>query len=65
MPTPSAFYPRVFALIVAAALVYALWRIFMPFLNAMSWAMFLAFLLYPVNLRLRRHLHGKGRAAGC
>src|ERR1700677_2823142 len=35
----------------------------MPFLNAMSWAMFLAFLLYPINLRLRRHLHGKGRAA--
>jgi predicted PurR-regulated permease PerM len=63
VPQPSTFYPRVFSLIVAAALGYALWRIFMPFLNAMSWAMFLAFLLYPVNLRLRRHLHGKGRAA--
>lgn len=64
MPTPSTFYSRVFSLVVAAALGYALWRIFMPFFNAMSWAMFLAFLLYPVNLRLRRHLHGKGRAAG-
>jgi predicted PurR-regulated permease PerM len=30
----------------------------------MSWAMFLAFLLYPVNLRLRRRLRGKGRSAG-
>ena len=64
MPTQSAFYPRVFSLVVAAALGYALWRIFTPFFNALSWAMFLAFLLYPVNLRLRRHLRGKGRAAG-
>jgi predicted PurR-regulated permease PerM len=63
VPAQSTFYPRVFSLVVAAALGYALWRIFMPFLNAMSWAMFLAFLLYPINLRLRRHLHGKGRAA--
>ena len=62
MPAQSTFYPRVFSLVVAAALGYALWRIFMPFLNAMSWAMFLAFLLYPINLRLRRHLHGK---SGC
>jgi predicted PurR-regulated permease PerM len=50
-------------LVVAAALGYALWRIFVPFLNAMSWAIFLAFLLYPANLKLRRHLHGKDRAA--
>jgi predicted PurR-regulated permease PerM len=64
VPTQSAFYPRVFSLVVAAALGYALWRIFTPFFNAMSWAMFLAFLLYPVNRRLRRHLHGKTRAAG-
>ncbi len=64
MQTPSAFYSRVFALVVAAVLGYALWRIFTPFFNAMSWAMFLAFLLYPVNLRFRRRLHGKGRAAG-
>lgn len=49
---------------VAAVLGYALWRIFAPFFNAMSWAMFLAFLLYPVNLRFRRRLHGKARAAG-
>jgi predicted PurR-regulated permease PerM len=62
--TPSAFYSRVFALVVAAILGYALWRIFTPFFNAMSWAMFLAFLLYPVNLRLRRRLRGKGRSAG-
>ena len=60
----SAFYSRVFSLVVAAVLGYALWRIFTPFFNALSWAAFLAFLLYPLNLRFRRHLHGKGRAAG-
>lgn len=60
----SAFYSRVFSLVVAALLGYALFRIFSPFFGAMSWAMFLAFLLYPVNLRLRRRLRGKARAAG-
>jgi predicted PurR-regulated permease PerM len=64
VPTASAFYSRIFALVVAACLGYALWRIFAPLFEAMSWAMFLAFLLYPVNLRFRRRLHGKGRAAG-
>lgn len=60
----SIFYSRVFALIVAALLAYALYRIFEPFLSPLSWAMFLAFLLYPVNLRLRRRMHGSARAAG-
>ena len=64
MPTWSSFYSRVFALAVAALLGYALFQIFAPFFNALSWAMFLAFLLYPVNVRLRRRLHGSARAAG-
>jgi predicted PurR-regulated permease PerM len=64
MATWSTFYSRVFALAVAALLGYALFKIFAPFFNALSWAMFLAFLLYPVNLRLRRRLHGGARAAG-
>ncbi|HXA35194.1 MAG TPA: AI-2E family transporter [Steroidobacteraceae bacterium] len=63
MPTATSFYPRVFALVVAAVLGYALILIFAPFLGPMTWAAFLAFLLYPVNLRLRRRL-GKGGAAG-
>jgi predicted PurR-regulated permease PerM len=62
--TQPAFYSRVFSLVVAAVLGYALWRIFTPFFGTMSWAMFLAFLLYPVNRSLRRRLHGNGRAAG-
>jgi predicted PurR-regulated permease PerM len=64
MPTPASFYPRIFALVVAAALGYALVLIFMPFIAPMTWAAFLAFLLYPLNLRLRRRVKGKGLAAG-
>ena len=65
MPAASTFYPRVFALVggrrpgLCAAVL-----IFTPFFAAMSWAAFLAFLLYPLNLRLRRRLRGNGRAAG-
>ena len=64
MPTPSSFYPRVFALVVAVLLGYALMLIFVPFIGPMAWAAFLAFLLYPLNLRLRRRLKGREAAAG-
>jgi predicted PurR-regulated permease PerM len=64
MPTPSSFYPRVFALVVAAVLGYALILIFAPFALSMAWAAFLAFLLYPLNIRLRRRFRGKEMAAG-
>jgi predicted PurR-regulated permease PerM len=61
--TPS-FYSRVFALAVAAILGFALFLIFRPFALPMAWAAFLAFLLFPVNLRWRRRLKGKSIAAG-
>ena len=64
MPTAASFYPRVFALVVAAVLGYALILIFVPFLRPMAWAGFLAFLLHPLNLRLRRRSLRKGVAAG-
>jgi predicted PurR-regulated permease PerM len=64
MPAPSIFYARAFALIVTAALGYALLLIFSPFLRSMAWAGFLAFLLYPVNLELRRRFRGRASAAG-
>ena len=64
MAMPSSFYPRVFALTVAAVLGYALILIFAPFIRPMTWAAFLAFLLYPLNLRLRRKFPGRGLAAG-
>ncbi|HVC01267.1 MAG TPA: AI-2E family transporter [Steroidobacteraceae bacterium] len=65
MPADSGFYPRIFALSVAALLTVAVWRIFAPFAAPMSWAAVLAFLLFPLNLRLRRCLRGRaGLAAG-
>jgi predicted PurR-regulated permease PerM len=64
MPSPSSFYPRVFALVVAVLLGYALILIFAPFIGPMAWAAFLAFLLYPLNLRLRRRLRGRELSAG-
>ena len=60
----STFYPRVFALVVAAILGYALVLIFAPFFGAMCWAAFLAFLLFPLNVRGRERLRGKGFSAG-
>src|SRR5579863_5514423 len=64
MLSSSGFYPRVFALVVAAVLGYALFLIFAPFALPMAWAAFLAFILYPLNLRMRRRLKGKSLAAG-
>jgi predicted PurR-regulated permease PerM len=64
MPTQSSFYPRIFALVVTAVLGYALILIFVPLIGPMAWAAFLAFLLYPLNLRLRRRFPGRGTAAG-
>ena len=64
MPTASTFYARVFALVVAGLLGYALIKIFTPFFGALTWAAFLAFLLLPVNVRWRRAFRGKAIAAG-
>ena len=58
------FISRVFSLVVAAcARLRALAHI-QPVLRRDELGAFLAFLLYPVNLSLRRRLHGRGRAAG-
>jgi predicted PurR-regulated permease PerM len=64
MVSTSNFYARVFALIVAAILGYALYLIFAPLALPLSWAAFLAFVLYPLNQRLRRRFKGKSLAAG-
>jgi predicted PurR-regulated permease PerM len=64
MVTTPNFYARVFALSIAAILGYALFLIFSPLALPMIWAAFLAFVLYPLNLRLRRRLKSKSVAAG-
>src|SRR6202030_2877344 len=58
------FYSRVFAHAVAAIFGYALVLIFRPFALPMTWAAFLAFLLFPLNVRLRRRFKGKSLSAG-
>jgi predicted PurR-regulated permease PerM len=65
MQPKSSFYPRVFALAVAAILGYALFRILEPFALPMTWAAFLAFLLFPLSRKLRKRLRGsQSLAAG-
>jgi predicted PurR-regulated permease PerM len=63
MKAKPTFYQRVFALAIAAILGYALILIFLPFLSSMTWAAFLAFLLFPVNVRLRRRIRGHNSLA--
>lgn len=53
------FTARVFNLAVIALLGYALFRIFQPFFGPIVWAVLLAFLLFPLNERLRRRLRGR------
>jgi predicted PurR-regulated permease PerM len=53
------FYPRVFGVVALALLGWALFRIFQPFLAPILWATLLAFLLNPLNRRLRHRLGGR------
>ncbi|MEP6993668.1 MAG: AI-2E family transporter [Acidobacteriota bacterium] len=50
------FAARVFNLAVVVLLGYALLRIFRPFFGPIVWAALLAFLMFPLNSRLRRRL---------
>jgi predicted PurR-regulated permease PerM len=56
---PDRFSTRVFALAVVALLGFLLFRIFEPFLGPIYWAFLLAFMLFPLNRRLRRVLGGR------
>ena len=55
------FYPRVFGLVVAALLAVAMVAILKPFVGPILWAVLLAFLLHPVNIRFRRRFALKRR----
>ncbi|HEX4439420.1 MAG TPA: AI-2E family transporter [Thermoanaerobaculia bacterium] len=59
MSRPERFSARVFALAAVAVLGYFLFRIFEPFFGAILWAALIAFLLFPVTLRVRRALKGR------
>jgi len=57
--TDDRFYARSFALAVTAALGIAFYRIIEPFLGPITWAIFLAFLVHPLHVRLTRKLRGR------
>jgi predicted PurR-regulated permease PerM len=53
------FYARSFALITALVLSYAAFKIVQPFATPLLWAIFLAFLVHPLHVRLTRRLRGR------
>ncbi len=57
--TDDRFYARSFALAATIALGIAFYRIIEPFLGPITWAIFLAFLLHPLHIRLTKRLKGR------
>ncbi len=53
------FVTRVVALAVAAVLAYVVFLIFRPFIGSVVWAVLIAYLLFPLVVRLRRRLNGR------
>ena len=53
------FYARSFALATTFALGFALFKIVEPFAGPLLWAIFIAFLLHPLHVRLARRLRGR------
>lgn len=51
-PIRDRFYARSFALATAVVLSYAFFRIVQPFLGPLLWALFIAFMLHPLHVRL-------------
>lgn len=59
----SSFYRRLFVVITCLILGYVLWRMLQPLLGSLEWAAVLAFLLYPLQVRLCRRLRGHASLA--
>ena len=53
------FYARAFALLGLLGLGYLLYLVLSPFLAPIAWALFIAFLVYPLHRRLARRLGGR------
>ena len=61
----SAFYRRCFQIATAAILAYLLYRVLSPLGGMLGWAAVLAFIFYPLHVRLARRLKGRrGVSAG-
>lgn len=59
VPVRDRFYARTFALVTVLLLGIALFKIVQPFLGPLLWAVFIAFLLYPLHVRLTARLKGR------
>ena len=59
VPVRDRFYARTFALGTTIILGLALFRIVQPFLGPLLWAIFIAFLLHPLHVRLSARLRGR------
>lgn len=59
VPVRDRFYARTFALVTALLLGVALFKIVQPFAGPLLWAVFIAFLLYPLHVRLTARLRGR------
>jgi predicted PurR-regulated permease PerM len=57
------FYARTFAVLTTVTLGIALFKIVEPFIGPLLWAMFLAFLLHPVHVRLTKRLRGRAKTS--
>ena len=60
-PVRDRFYTRSFALVTTLVLAFALFRIVQPFLGPLLWALFAAFLLYPLHIRLTAAVRGRAQ----
>ncbi len=59
--TPSGFYAGTFALAGLALLVFLLYQMLLPFFSPIAWALFIAFLIGPIHLRLTARLRNSPR----
>jgi predicted PurR-regulated permease PerM len=59
VPVRDRFYARTFALLTVLLLGLALFRIVQPFMGPLLWAIFIAFLVYPLHVRLTARLRGR------
>ncbi|MFL6624646.1 MAG: AI-2E family transporter [Sulfurifustaceae bacterium] len=58
-PTPAeTFYARTFALLTLALLGFLLYQIMLPFFAPLAWALFIAFLIFPIHTWLAGKLRG-------
>jgi predicted PurR-regulated permease PerM len=59
IPPRDRFYARSFALVTTVVLGIALYYIVAPFMRPLLWALFIAFLVHPLHVRLSRRLRNR------